>query len=149
MPMIDAKTFQRYANDPEAFRADLVVDANGTAKRFGDVQDAETLDVLMVGYMNAEAVEQTLKTGRATYWSRSRQKFWIKGETSGHYQNVREIRFDCDRDTLLLLVDQEGAACSAGYRSCFYRKVDADGAEAVILERVVDPDEVYGPGSRH
>jgi len=86
-------------------------------------QDYETKDVLMMAYMNKEAYEKTLKDGKACYYSRSRQSLWLKGETSGHFQDVKEIRYDCDADCLLLLVAQMGAACHTGNRSCFYRKV--------------------------
>lgn len=86
------------------------------------VQQGGTGEVLMVGWMDDEALHRTLTTGRATYWSRSRQEYWVKGETSGHRQWVREVRLDCDGDALLLTVDQEGAACHTGERSCF----DAD-----------------------
>ncbi|MEO6604577.1 MAG: phosphoribosyl-AMP cyclohydrolase [Aeromicrobium sp.] len=86
------------------------------------VQDAETRDVLMVGWMDDEALHRTLTTGRGTYWSRSRQDYWVKGETSGNTQAVREVRLDCDGDTLLVLVDQTGPACHTGDRTCF----DAD-----------------------
>jgi phosphoribosyl-AMP cyclohydrolase len=85
------------------------------------VQDASNNQVLMMAWMNRESLEQTIQTGRATYWSRSRQQFWIKGESSGHTQAVRRISVDCDMDTLLLWVDQVGAACHDNYRSCFYR----------------------------
>ena len=85
------------------------------------VQQHDTREVLMVAWMDDEALRRTLTTGRATYWSRSRQEYWVKGETSGHRQWVREVRVDCDGDTLLVLVDQEGAACHTGERSCFYR----------------------------
>lgn len=87
-------------------------------------QDYETKEVLMLAYMNKESFELTLKTGKATYFSRSRQSLWVKGETSGHFQHVKEIRYDCDCDTLLLLIKQDGAACHTGNRSCFYRKIE-------------------------
>ncbi len=90
------------------------------------VQDFTTREVLMLAYMNAESLARTLETGLATYWSRSRSALWVKGETSGHYQHVREIRIDCDEDTLLLLVDQDGAACHTGRRSCFYRTLEGE-----------------------
>ena len=107
------------------------------------VQDYETGEVLMLAYINREAWEATLSTGKATYFSRSRQKQWIKGETSGNMQIVREIRIDCDEDTVLLKVEQiGGAACHKGYRSCFYKKVE-DGTVEVEKERVFDPKEVY------
>ena len=82
-------------------------------------QQYDTREVLMVAWMNAEAVQRTLTTGRATYWSRSRQEFWVKGDTSGHVQRVVEVRRDCDGDALLVLVDQTGAACHTGTRTCF------------------------------
>jgi phosphoribosyl-AMP cyclohydrolase len=85
------------------------------------VQQHDTREVLMVAWMDDEALRRTLTTGRATYWSRSRQEYWVKGETSGNRQWVQEVRVDCDGDTLLLLVDQEGAACHTGARSCFFR----------------------------
>lgn len=85
------------------------------------VQDAVNGEVLMLAYMNEEALEKTLQTGLATYWSRSRSELWCKGETSGHYQHVKSIRIDCDQDTLLLEVIQDGAACHTGNRTCFYR----------------------------
>ena len=86
------------------------------------VQDADTHAVLMMGWMDDEALHRTLTTGRGTYWSRSRQEYWVKGETSGHAQHVREVRLDCDGDTLLVLVDQTGPACHTGAATCF----DAD-----------------------
>jgi phosphoribosyl-AMP cyclohydrolase len=89
------------------------------------VQQHDTLEVLMVAWMDDEALRRTLTTGRATYWSRSRQEYWVKGETSGNRQWVREVRVDCDGDALLVLVDQEGAACHTGERSCFYRELPA------------------------
>jgi phosphoribosyl-AMP cyclohydrolase len=93
------------------------------------VQDALTKEVLMVAYMNPESLKSTITSGKATYFSRSRQKLWVKGETSGHFQHVRRILFDCDRDTLLIEVEQEGVACHTGYYSCFFReaKLGADG----------------------
>ncbi|MCF8094974.1 MAG: phosphoribosyl-AMP cyclohydrolase [Desulfobacteraceae bacterium] len=107
------------------------------------VQDYNTGEVLMLAYMSPAAWENTLKTKKATYYSRSRDKLWVKGESSGHIQKVKEIRFDCDSDTILLKVEQLGdAACHKGYKSCFYRKVEND--KAVIAEqRIFDPEEVY------
>jgi phosphoribosyl-AMP cyclohydrolase len=96
-------------------------------------QDAESGEVLMMAWMNADAVSQTLKTGRVTYWSRSRQSFWIKGETSGHIQELVEFRIDCDRDCLLVIVNQTGAACHTGRRNCFYTLVD-NGVERITLD---------------
>lgn len=108
------------------------------------VQDAEGGDVLMVASMNRQAVEESVRTGKAHYWSRSRGKLWFKGETSGHFQNIREIRIDCDADALLLLVDQELAACHEGYRSCFFRRASPEGRLEAIAPRIFDPGEVYG-----
>lgn len=96
-------------------------------------QDAETGQVLMMAWMNAEAVAMTLETRRATYWSRSRAAFWVKGETSGHTQEVVEFRVDCDRDTLLLVVRQEGPACHTNRKSCFYTAIE-DGAEFELMK---------------
>ncbi len=103
------------------------------------VQDAGNGDVLMLAYMNRDAFEHTVKTGDAWYWSRSRRALWKKGEESGHTQRVREIRIDCDADTLLLLVDQQGAACHTGRRSCFYR--DPEGQE-VAVQRPRPADDI-------
>jgi phosphoribosyl-AMP cyclohydrolase len=109
------------------------------------VQDHKTGDVLMLAYMNETAWEQTLRTGKATYFSRSRQKLWIKGKTSGNQQIVKEIRIDCDDDTVLLKVDQiGGAACHTGYRSCFHKKVNSEGVTEITDSPVFDPEEVYG-----
>ena len=97
----------------------------------------EAGDVLMMAWMNADAVARTLKTGRVTYWSRSRQAFWVKGETSGHTQRLIEMRIDCDRDCLLLIVEQVGAACHTNRRSCFYTAV-RDSEEIEILSPITD-----------
>ena len=108
------------------------------------VQDYKTGEVLMLAFMNQEAWDATLNTGKATYWSRSRQELWVKGQTSGNQQIVREIRIDCDADTVLLKVEQlGGAACHTGHRSCFHKKVK-DGSVQIIGEPVFDPQEVYG-----
>ena len=106
-------------------------------------QDAETGDVLMMAYMNAESYRETLSTGRAVYFSRSRNKLWRKGEESGHWQEVEGIYIDCDADTILLKVRQiGGAACHEGYKSCFFRQITPQGTK-VIAERVFDPKTVY------
>lgn len=107
------------------------------------VQDAENDQVLMMAYMNAEALRETLETGRMVYWSRSREALWKKGETSGHTQTVEEIRIDCDGDALLFRVDQAGGACHTGHRSCFYRRTDGNHLQE-DGEKVFDPDAVYG-----
>jgi phosphoribosyl-AMP cyclohydrolase len=108
-------------------------------------QDGETGDVLMLAYMNQDAYEETLQTGRVCYFSRSRSKLWRKGEESGNYQEVQEIFFDCDADTVLVKVRQiGGAACHEGYRSCFFRKVNPATREIeVVGQRLFDPDKVY------
>jgi phosphoribosyl-AMP cyclohydrolase len=107
------------------------------------VQDFETGEVLMLAYMNEKAWQETLRTGKATFWSRSRNELWVKGNTSGHVQLVKEICVDCDGDTVLLKVEQlGGAACHTGYRSCFFRKVEGE-AFRIVGKRVFDPKEVY------
>ena len=107
-------------------------------------QDDASGDVLMLAYMNEEAYAETLKTGRVCYYSRSRDRLWRKGEESGNVQELKEIFFDCDADTLLIKVNQVGgAACHEGYRSCFFRKVDPSGSVEVVGQRVFDPNEVY------
>jgi phosphoribosyl-AMP cyclohydrolase len=107
------------------------------------VQDAETSEVLMLAWMNREAFEETVRTRRGVYFSRSRNRLWRKGEESGHIQEVRDILIDCDADTVLLKVKQVGgAACHEGYKSCFFRKLQG-GELAVVAERVVDPAVVY------
>jgi len=107
------------------------------------VQDDRSGAVLMLAYMNQASFDRTVATGYATYWSRSRQKLWVKGESSGHRQKVRAIHVDCDGDTVLLRVEQEGgAACHEGYPSCFFRK-HADDEWRVVETRVFDPAKVY------
>jgi len=101
-------------------------------------QDAESGDVLMMAWMNADSVMRTLDTGRVTYWSRSRQAFWVKGESSGHVQTLVEMRLDCDRDCLLVRVTQQGPACHTNRRSCFYTAV-RNGAEVEIMTPIQDP----------
>ena len=111
-------------------------------------QDAETGAVLMLAYMNAEAYEETLRTRRVCYFSRSRRALWRKGEQSGNVQHLKRIYYDCDRDTILVQVEQVGgAACHKGYASCFFREIDpGTGKASIIAERVFDPAEVYGNG---
>ena len=114
--------------------ASLKYDANGLIPAIA--QDHISNEVLMMAWMNADAVRQTLETGRVTYWSRSRQAFWIKGESSGHVQKLVELRVDCDRDCLLVLVDQTGPACHTNRRSCFYTAVrESDEVELMAPER--------------
>ena len=100
-------------------------------------QDSQSKDVLMLAWMNEEAVKKTLQTSKATYWSRSRNAFWVKGETSGHTQNLVDIRVDCDRDCILLIVDQVGPACHTNRMSCFYISV-GEGHEKELMRPVMD-----------
>ena len=109
-------------------------------------QDAETNEVLMLAYMNEESYLETLRSGQAVYWSRSRKRLWKKGEESGHLQTVESIAIDCDADTILLKVRQQGVACHEGYRSCFFRQVSDDGV-TIQATRLVDPETVYPPTS--
>lgn len=106
-------------------------------------QDAESGRVLMIAWMDRQAWEETLKTGTAVYFSRSRGRLWRKGESSGHWQTVAEIRVDCDADAILLRVRQTGAACHEGYESCFFRRIAFDGSVSVPDTRLVDPAQVY------
>ncbi len=117
----------------------LKFDENGLIPAI--TQDAETGEVLMMAWMNAEAVEQTIATGKVHYYSRSRQKQWMKGESSGHLQIVKEIRFDCDSDCLLIKIEQQGAACHTGQRSCFYRVWDGEVQQ--VGEKQVDAASLY------
>lgn len=108
-------------------------------------QDYETGEVLMVAYMNRDAFEKTIETGKAHYWSTSRDQLWFKGESSGHVQEVKEIFTDCDQDALLLKVKQVGAACHEGYYSCFFREIQDNGQKLeIVKEKVFAPEKVYG-----
>jgi phosphoribosyl-AMP cyclohydrolase len=106
-------------------------------------QQHDTGEVLMLAWMNREALDETLRTGRVCYWSRSRQALWRKGESSGQVQQLHELRFDCDGDTILARVDQTGPACHTGRRDCFYSRVDGD---RLVVDRdvLIDPKELYG-----
>ena len=109
------------------------------------IQDERTGDVLMLGFMNAAALAETQRTGEAVFFSRSRNKLWKKGESSGHVLKVREMRVDCDADALLVRVEPVGpGVCHEGYRSCFFRSLEADGSATVIAERTFAPEKVYG-----
>ena len=110
------------------------------------IVDAESKQVLMMAWMNAKSLKATIETGRTHFWSRSRQKYWMKGETSGHTQEVTGFYVDCDMDTLVIEAAQHGAACHEGYRSCFFRRLDDDGDWQVVAERLVNPDDVYNKG---
>ena len=106
-------------------------------------QDSETGEVLMLAYMNREALEKSVETGLAHYFSRSRQKLWMKGESSGHRQHIKAFHLDCDNDTLLIKVEQDIAACHTGHYSCFFRKVDGDNF-TIVSEKIFDEDKVDG-----
>ena len=121
---------------------DLKYDADGLIPAI--IQDADTHEVLMMAYMNRNSLAESVKTGKTHFWSRSRQKYWMKGETSGHTQEIQEIATDCDADTLLIKVKQSGAACHEGYKSCFYRRYESDGKWKIVARRVFDPQDVYG-----
>jgi phosphoribosyl-AMP cyclohydrolase len=108
------------------------------------IQDADNGDVLMFAFMNESSLRDTLRTGKTHFWSRSRRKYWMKGESSGHTQDVVAVFTDCDQDVLLIQVRQHGAACHEGYRSCFFRRLDEQGRWQVVAEKVFNPDDVYG-----
>src|ERR1044071_245474 len=109
------------------------------------VQEQSTGRVLMMAWMNRASLEKTIATGKTHFWSRSRNKFWMKGEESGHTQSVKDVAFDCDGDTLLIQVEQIGAACPEGYQSCFFRSIQEQGAHFKITERQLEtPEEIYG-----
>ena len=126
---------------------------NGVKVITAVAQDAETNEILMLANMNKEALVKTIQTGKAHYWSTSRNKLWLKGESSGHFQEVHEILVDCDMDAIVLKISQTGAACHEGYRSCFFRrlntenKIDIDNMNdedvEIILKRLVNPEDVY------
>ena len=106
------------------------------------IQDYQSGDILMLAYMNKESLQKTLSSGKTHFWSRSKQKLWMKGENSGHVQEVRELFIDCDMDTLLIKVEQKVAACHTGYRSCFYRRLQGEDL-AIVGEKVFEEDDVY------
>lgn len=126
--------------DTETIIAQLKFDDKGLIPCIA--QDAETGEILMFAFMNAESIKLTLETGIATYWTRSRQKIWVKGESSGHTQEIREIWFDCDHDCLLIKIKQNVAACHTGYRSCFFNKIE-NGQVKEIGEKIFEEGEVY------
>jgi phosphoribosyl-AMP cyclohydrolase len=109
------------------------------------IQEKSSGRVLMMAWMNRASLEKTIETGKTHFWSRSRQKFWMKGESSGHTQAVKDIAFDCDGDTLLIQVEQIGAACHEGYHSCFFRSIGRGGESERITERQLEtPEQIYG-----
>ena len=119
----------------------LKYDANGLVTAV--CVDHQSRQVLMVGHMDQDAVLETVRTGKTHFWSRSRQRRWMKGESSGHTQQVKAIYVDCDKDALLIEVEQSGGACHEGYYSCFFRRLDDDGGWQVVAEKVFDPEAVY------
>ena len=127
----------------EAFLKAVKFDENGLVPAIA--QSHASGQVLMMAWMNRASLEDTIKTGKTHFWSRSRQKYWMKGESSGHTQTVKDISFDCDGDTLLIQVDQIGAACHEGYQSCFFRSVQNEGADFKITEpQLIKPEDMYG-----
>ena len=126
---------------------------NGVKVITAIAQDVETNQILMLANMNKEALIKTIKTGKAHYWSTSRNQIWLKGESSGHFQEVKEILVDCDMDAIVLKITQTGAACHEGYKSCFFRRLNTDNAididdlkdedAEIILKRLVNPEDVY------
>ena len=107
------------------------------------IQEEGSGRVLMMAWMNADSIRDTLETGKTHFWSRSRQKYWMKGESSGNTQEVKDVAYDCDKDTLLIKVEQSGAACHEGYKSCFFTSIK-DGEPEVTEERLMNPGEMYG-----
>src|SRR5687768_6143567 len=108
------------------------------------IQEQATGRVLMMAWMNRASLEKTIETGKTHFWSRSRQKYWMKGESSGHVQEIKEIFIDCDADTVLIKATQHGAACHEGYKNCFFRRHESDGEWKVHAERLMNPDDIYG-----
>ena len=126
-----------------SFYEKLKFDPNGLIPAI--IQEQGTKRVLMMAWMNRASLEKTIETGKTYFWSRSRQTFWMKGESSGHTQSVKDISFDCDADVLLIQVDQIGSACHKGYKSCFFRSVhQADGDVKITEPQLVTPEQVYG-----
>src|SRR6476620_4462879 len=150
---LSARSFLPFCqiNKPVIFRSrrhmsfydQLKFDANGLIPAI--IQEESTGRVLIMAWMNRSSLEKTIESGKTHFWSRSRQKFWMKGETSGHTQAVKDIAFDCDGDTLLIQVEQVGAACHEGYRSCFFRSVEAGDSEIKVTEPQLEtPEQIYG-----
>jgi phosphoribosyl-AMP cyclohydrolase len=126
-----------------SFHDHLKYDAQGLIPAI--IQEHSTGRVLMMAWMNRASLETTIATGKTHFWSRSRQKFWMKGESSGHTQTVKDIALDCDGDTLLIQVEQIGAACHEGYRSCFFRSIEGGGASFRVTEPQLEtPEQIYG-----
>jgi phosphoribosyl-AMP cyclohydrolase len=109
------------------------------------IQEQSTGRVLMMAWMNAESIKRSVELGKTVFWSRSRQKYWIKGESSGHVQIIKDVAFDCDGDTLLIQVEQTGAACHEGYKSCFFRSMREQGNSVTATEpQLIKPEQIYG-----
>src|SRR6266498_1746535 len=126
-----------------SFYDKLKFDSNGLIPAI--ILEQSTGRVLMMAWMNQASLQDTIKAGKTHFWSRSRQKYWMKGESSGHTQQVKDIAFDCDGDTLLIQVEQIGAACHEGYKSCFFRSIEGDGATFKITEpQLQSPEQIYG-----
>jgi phosphoribosyl-AMP cyclohydrolase len=125
----------------DALEQEIKFDGSGLIPAI--IQDHKTGQVLMMAWMNRTALQKTIETGKTHFFSRSRNKLWLKGESSGHVQHVKSIRTDCDADVLLIGVEQVGAACHEGYYTCFFRERDAVGGLRIIGERVFDPGKVY------
>jgi phosphoribosyl-AMP cyclohydrolase len=130
-----------WSNITMSFYDKLKFDANGLIPAI--IQEQKTGRVLMFAWMNRASLESTIATGKTHFWSRSRQKFWMKGEESGHVQVVKDIAFDCDGDVLLIQVEQTGAACHEGYQSCFFRSVEKDGNFKITEQQLQKPEEIY------
>ena len=143
-PFDSTKNHQTDIENLSSFIERLKFNADGLIPAI--VQDQTTGRVLMMAWMNRESLEKTLESGRTHFWSRSRKKFWMKGESSGHTQTVKEISFDCDGDTLLVQVEQIGAACHEGYRSCFFRSATQDGGDRVTEPLLKTPEQIYSKG---
>ena len=131
-----------------SFLDDLKFNADGLIPAI--IQDQASGRVLMMAWMNRASLEKTIETGRTWFWSRSRQKYWMKGESSGHVQVVKDIAFDCDGDTVLIQVEQSGAACHEGFRSCFFRSVGTGQSAAQVTEpQLLSPEQIYGQPRNH
>jgi len=118
----------------------LKYDSNGLIPAI--IQEQSSGRVLMMAWMNKDSLQKTIETGKTWFWSRSRKKFWMKGETSGHVQTVKDVSFDCDADCVLIQVEQVGAACHEGYKSCFFRSIREDEPK-ITEQRLIDPDTIY------
>ncbi len=130
------------SNEQNDFITQLKFNADGLIPAI--VQDYKTGRVLMMAWMNDASLKSTIETGKTHFWSRSRQKYWMKGESSGHTQTVKQISFDCDGDTLLIQASQTGAACHEGYQSCFFRALGEDGSITITEKQLQTPEEIYG-----